>query len=940
MEAGRPALPDPAVLREIVEVLHARGDSVSVVRVVEAWAADGEPDLRARLRQALALHRLRLVDRAMTRTLEVLRAEPRNPDALRLLADVYLDRGWPTHARRPLGLLREMGVEVDHAWLRAHAEPVRPELQAHEIEREGAPARLLALAEAFLATGSLLRARGLLERLRRHAPTERRARELLWAMDGDFAISPVELHLLVDDARLDASDDATEHTETVVVEARGPDAGRPAVRGFPALFADGTAPEDDAADGGDVTQSSAVAGPALTRVHGDAAAGDTQIMLVIRPGERLQGPAHRLRDVTDAGPVAPGGALDLAAWTSSMGMRAAPSDLDAPSDDLLEAEDADVVVVTRHERPRDAEDPPDWAEEEAPIEVVERRPVPDAGLSAPSRPAAVAAPAPEPLVATTPVPPPSVPPEDAPPPRAPTLPPTHRTRRSLLLAGGALLAAVTVGLAGLVVGVGGMGRDSARTRVLNALAPQEPSVLATLESTMRTQPATTAPDTLAALATVRAVLWAEYDPARHRREAVESALANAVLPEADVWELRARLAAADGDTAALRAAGIPGGLPRDEEDRLVRIRVALALRDVATATALAAELPREAVRHRLTHAEVMLAAGRPDDAIALLRAEPTHPFAAAALGTLLATRAPYETAAPPRLPESAHVPPRIRAVLAHARAARALREGDAPALDAALSEGLAADPTHDRLRWIAAARTADQGRLRSALDTLDALARARPDDPDVRRARVLVLLDLDRVDAAARAADAAAAEGPSDDAPVLAALVARARGEATAIPAVTTALAAWADARAALDDDAPDATTRVQRAVDALDACADPWLRPRARALRAHLAYVSARGRTAARVAAALAVAPDDSAVHLEVARAWERADESLRAAQHYDRAVSLGPEQARAWLERARFYADALDAGARARESRARYLALEPSGPRAEPANLPETPR
>ena len=113
------ALPPVAVLQVAVDTLHARGDSSAVVRVVEAWLARGEPTLRARLRQGIAFHRVRLLDRAMARALEVLKAEPRNTEALRLLAEVYLDRGWPSHARKPLATLRELGAEVDALWLRA-----------------------------------------------------------------------------------------------------------------------------------------------------------------------------------------------------------------------------------------------------------------------------------------------------------------------------------------------------------------------------------------------------------------------------------------------------------------------------------------------------------------------------------------------------------------------------------------------------------------------------------------------------------------------------------------------------------------------------------------------------------------------------------------------------------------------------------------------------
>ena len=90
-----PTLPAPDVLEDALAHLHARGDHRAVVRVVEAWLAQGTPTARARFQQARAWFALCQPDRAMVRAQEAIDADPRDHGALRLLAEVYLARGRP-----------------------------------------------------------------------------------------------------------------------------------------------------------------------------------------------------------------------------------------------------------------------------------------------------------------------------------------------------------------------------------------------------------------------------------------------------------------------------------------------------------------------------------------------------------------------------------------------------------------------------------------------------------------------------------------------------------------------------------------------------------------------------------------------------------------------------------------------------------------------------
>jgi tetratricopeptide (TPR) repeat protein len=995
-----PALPPVAVLQEAVDTLHARGDSSAVVRVVEAWGARGEPSLRARLRQGIAFHRVRLLDRAMARALEVLKAEPRNTEALRLLAEVYLDRGWPSHARKPLATLRELGVEVDAFWLRAHEEPARPEANARDVEREGDPARTLALAEAFLAAGSLLRARGILERLRRTDSANRRVRELLWAMDGDFSLSPVELQMLVDDASPDAAGDEVEHTETVLIEPRAAEPQSTGPAAFATLF-QGQRSRNDLHDPSEVTQSSAIG--ALTGPPAAPTGGDTQIMLVIRPGERPSGTAHRMRDVTDAHLLVERN-LDLGAWKSAMGMRADVSDIgDDAANDLLEAEDEDVVVVTRHESdlPRDDSD-----EYSQPIEVIDNRPavrptarsralpvdddeqptvigiVPgllkdvkglpalsgDGRGPAPSRnalpggrSARSGAPTgerrpgatPPPGTAAAAPPRPSVPasgtvshaagaaptatsvaaskPGSTSPPPAARPPPSPRAggapRRSLLVAGSALLGAVALGLGGLFLGMRGLDPQTDRATLLTAVAPQSWEALQAAESSLLPSAEGGSSSAQLALATVRMIAWEDYDPDPARRTAVGSALG----PGDGTSELRVRVALADHDLPGATAALPVWSSETDAEGTLVAARVALASGSLDAAESLLTSIPTPALRYRLALAELRIAQGRVEDAAALLRADVAVPYAALRLDTLLALGVIAGEA--PTLPALATLPPRLAARGYAARAERALRNGGAAAdLDAAVTAGLAADPTHPRLRWLDTARQARTGQLRAAADVLGELLLISSRDGDVRVARVLVLLDLDRLDEARTVLEDAAAQGLGNErVGALRTLLALARSEAPpAVNDTSTPLGAWADAKVAVATRRGDVGASLARARTALETAPDPWLRriaPQAQALQL---TIGGAPPTAESLNTAVAAAPDDAQVLLAVGRAWELAGVLPLAAKQYDRATELAPELADAWAERARLNALSYDGAARAAESRARYLALEPSGPRA----------
>jgi tetratricopeptide (TPR) repeat protein len=144
---------------------------------------------------------------------------------------------------------------------------------------------------------------------------------------------------------------------------------------------------------------------------------------------------------------------------------------------------------------------------------------------------------------------------------------------------------------------------------------------------------------------------------------------------------------------------------------------------------------------------------------------------------------------------------------------------------------------------------------------------------------------------------------------------------------------AWVAALVAEQARDAGALVRVNAAVDALAASRDPFerrLAPRAKVLAGTLNGVQGQERV---LAEAKAMAPDDPAVHLGIARAYEARGDRLRASLHFDRSVELGPEFAVAHYERGRFYSDAADGLERSKEAWESYAALGPTGPRADRA-------
>ncbi|MFZ5482064.1 MAG: hypothetical protein ACOZNI_35210 [Myxococcota bacterium] len=926
-------------LDELVHALEARGDRMDLVRLVEAWSAEGSPTPRARLAEGRAFLNLRLMDRAMARAREVLDVEADDPAALLLLAEVFLERGWPVKARKPLATLRDAGGEVDALWARAHQDPVRPEANAREVEREGDPAKLLQLAEAFLATGSFLRATGILERLRRADPDHPRIRELLWGLAGDFGgpgLDALVATLAPAPAAPDALPEEPENTESVRL-ASAPlvpdDATEDA--SFPALFkyAPGR-PRAEEPENTESTQTSGLASreqmasPPASADAPDVAAplaekpgGDTQIMLVLRPGEDLPRVTHRKRDEEDG----LRDSLNLRAWQQSMGMTTpADSDLDAHhDDDLLEEEDENVVVMTRAEKQAgpSPEPPATFAK---PIEVLEKHPVPLAYVEPPEPTVTADLPIPE--------------------------PPSSPLRSPLLWAGVALaLGAAAVAAVLFFLGALGahtVGGDPVRDDLVRALARQDYDALLQQEGRLeqRVRAGDAAPEVAEGLTETRLVLWSDFNGDPARLAAVDAALGETAGHDPRrLAILRAELALAREDLPGATAA-IAREVPEDDEERLLFARIAARSGDLSRAMAHFEEMERDAEpRYRLARAEALAGAGRDDDARAevqaVLSSVPDH-VGARLLALELQEGEPATVVASAEILLSSlkekGLAPRLEG-RAHAVRARALvAMGARQKAREAVAAGLARDGTNPDLLYLGAADLAAAGRLVDAARDLDTVAAARLGHARAQAARALVLLELDRVDEAD-----ALVKGLEDRrllpelTPVLRALVSIwGNGERPPQPFASsptlTPLQAYAQALLAVQEHDPAALAAVTAAREALAASPDPFEQRLAPRLFG-LAAVAAPGPEAEALAKeAEAKAGEDAVAHVWLGRFYEGAGRRALAAQHFDRAVVLGPEVGLAWYEKGRFYSDARDRLGRTEEAWRSYLALAPTGARA----------
>ena len=182
-------IPPVPRLEAVALHLEGAGNHRALVTLVETWSEQGVPTIPARLAEARALLALRMLDRAWIRLKDLVECAEPNPDAVALAAEMFLLRGWPNQAKRLLqrGLERSPHdpVLLD---LDARAREPQPALEDSSGDGDAAStAELVRTAEAHMARGAFVRARTLLERVRRRSPDDDHAADLLWGIAGELS---------------------------------------------------------------------------------------------------------------------------------------------------------------------------------------------------------------------------------------------------------------------------------------------------------------------------------------------------------------------------------------------------------------------------------------------------------------------------------------------------------------------------------------------------------------------------------------------------------------------------------------------------------------------------------------------------------------------------------------------------------------------------------
>ncbi len=892
-----------------VQALSGRGDAVGVLRLVTAWSAEAPPTLPARVAAGRALLDLKQVDRALARAREAVEVAPSDRAALRLLAEAYLERGWPMRARSVLETLRVAGDDVSELLQRSTQEPPRPETTAGAVEAGGDFSARLTLAEQFLAAGALARAGVLLTRLGNEQPKNGRVLGLRWALAGDFRGSePIELQVkraLPAILELDSVPAESEHTESlgdtgdVLLEPLAGEAPFPSLFKAPAEAAT-PIPPGEAGEDEERTAHSDVAAPAPLQSVSGGGPGDTQILMVVGEGEH--GPLHRKRDAGDR-------VLNLRDWQASMGVDPVASDLDEIEHSESWRSQGGTPLVEAAPPPPPPERRTDSYQ--PPIEVIEKHPIP-------IRP--------------------------APRPRAPELPgPPARGLVLRVLLGSALLIGmglVLVVLGMLIARASGL-LDAARASVDVGRVLASADYPALVEAEARLAEHAEGPVEATELARLRMVIWSEFRGDHALQEQVDALLAEpqGIDPNRLAYLRAAELLAFRNPASALAAIGREP--PADDEARLLLARIHAQLGDADAAMGdLAGLAGPDEPRYRLGRAQVLMALGQRAEARAIitlfLSVAPNH-VQARLLELQLREGTPAERAAaadvfrktygalglsPRQVGEAAWV--EAKAWLDGGHRDRALR---------AAAQGVARDGTNADLLMLLASEDVVQSDFLLAARKLQTLAEMYRADPAVQQALVLVLLELDRVveaHAVARVANPPLRED-------LVALVYGWSGQAGApdvnsIPG-NTPIGAWARALLAVNARREDAAAVADLAVAALEASEDAGLRrlaPRARVLAATQRIEPVAG---VELAALRRSGLADAAAHVYLGRYLERNGQRLLAAQHFDRAADLEPELGLALYERGRFYADARGGDQRSTEAWGGYLELAPTGPRADRA-------
>lgn len=929
---------DELALLRALEHLETEGDPVAVVRFVERWADDADVPAEARIVEARAFVALFQVDRAWVRLKEVLSDHPEAADALGLLVDVFVLRGWPARAAEPLSSLERVAPdhpELDRLRAAVGAPVTSAPDHAREVERSGDAAQVLPLVEHYLATGSVLRAQSLLERLRRGgAEDDPRVSALLWGIRGEYLDSPgilVDALARVQDAAPAGATPVTEdwggvdHTETLRMEPGGPPAtlevgrdtpGRSGVS-FPSLFRAAPGRQTERVEDDEVTMASVMARSeqlqepspsehAALGPGGDEEADSTQILEFI-PASGGGAPS----DGPDVDPLRR--PVDLREFQAAQ--EADPSDAE---DDGWPEEDGDLVVMTRREP---LEDPISETAPQGLVGVIEKVPVPP--------------PLPEGLPGED---------EDTPPLTAavdgPLLEESVGGDRDVELewraSGGGERHRIGLGI-GLGVALGGaiwvgirhmeaVATDGLVEEVHRSVLLADTQALEGLSTSLQeelSRRAAHAGVLSAELAIVESVLYRDHVGGMERLERARAAAAVAasdgVTPREELALAEGALRWAEGDHAGTLAA-LSGASDASLIARRLVTATALEHDDDEAAKAAWRPLDEAAQVPWLAALEPGVAAL--DDAASLDAVARLSGLGDVALVPLVAegwTGAPPDTrikAIDALLQRGQGLPVQAKARLLAAKSLLVVLD-DVPRARAIAEEATTLSPSSAEA-WFAAGVTAlHDGQVRQSLAAFEACTAARPRGRACERGEVQALLELDRLDEAAVRAQS----------PDLRAWVSAERGESAVADGPLGGYIAGVIAVSEEEGTVPPALEASVGELKRSAALLDRMLAARAEALRLRILGRSA-GRAELEALRASHGREPLVAVHL-AARA-EALGESGVSARLLAQAALDSPESARVHHARGLLIYTPRTVDA-ARTAWRRYLELEPSGPRAE---------
>ncbi len=979
--SDQPELPlEPAqrvMLERLCMGLARRREWRSLVQVAERWSAVGQLPAAVALAEARALLELRLMDRAWVRLQQAQEAGEDELDILTLTAEMFLERGWPLRARKPIRRALELDGQdqkLRQLAKRAQQPPLEPDPRARELERTGTPEQLLELAERFLCTGSKIRALSILERLRRKSgPWAYRVEELLWGLSEDFEsdenllvmAESVAIHTGFAEREPTGDSEGFAHMERTMTGVRSelPEEVEEGAA-FPALFRWVDQDEDDFG-GTEVTAVSRLADlvgedelPEMTEDLEHTGSHDTRIQRVVHRDMEEEEDADPILDKVDLSRLP-----DLTEEiheTSEVGefvlVGDSEEEQDVPDSDLdpdsldLELEDADLIVMTRREGELHEE-----LQAPGKIEVVPHVIKTYAQQEAKQE--------------TLPTPPPL-------PPSAPLFSdvqtaswreePTEeyirRARRKSPVVW--LLPAIfAVGLA-IFFAVFQWNRLRMEEEVLNDVLAvlRQGTYTELLQAEVRMEGSLIAEaDTLesqrAAHALLSVVIWGDYTGGKARlqvateeiRQSAEAGGSALLLTLASAWRSFYL-----GDDEAALAPLENMGPELDSLAEAAHLRARIASRQANSGQAqrysqLALELEPGSPRYALGWSQVCLETG--DVGCAMDKLQVARDLGASGeevdfleirIKSMEATAAEGIDRLRNFLRSHRELPPRLmgRAYLEIAQGHELL--GESLAAKRSLERALAADGENPRARYLSGVLRLGDNDIKLAHADFRACFQSLPGDVSCHVALVHTLLEMDRVVEARQHLDERSQNlAAREEVVLMSAWVSLAEQSATS----EGLLASWTEKLErpqvnplvrylvgqleGQSGDSSRAEALLVQAARELWESQDPFLRRNVARAYASAARFGVSDSRAEYVEEALLLGSADPLVLVELALYFEAEGDSDKAAEHMDLAATLGLESALAQYARGLYYLDQGQMRDRTRQSWRRYRQLRPSGPR-----------